>query len=180
MFKTITTLPTVFAACALLNLPMAVHAADGEVQITGMITANTCVVTSGTAGLHTVTLPTVMANTLDQAGKTAGRTPFTVELSSCSPDTGNVALYFEPGADTDMATGRLNNTGAATGVQVGLLNSSMVPIGLNQPSAAAQNSQTVSIVSGSASLSYFAEYHATGAAGPGTVSTSTLFSVVYP
>jgi len=56
----------------------------------------------------------------------------------------------------------------------------MVPIGLNQPSAAAQNSQTVSIVSGSASLSYFAEYHATGAAGPGTVSTSTLFSVVYP
>ncbi|QUE78300.1 type 1 fimbrial protein [Stutzerimonas stutzeri] len=180
MFKTITTLPTVFAACALLTLPTAVHAADGEVQITGMITANTCVVTSGTAGLHTVTLPTVMANTLNQAGKTAGRTPFTVELASCSPDSGDVALYFEPGANTDMATGRLNNTGAATGVQVGLLNSSMVPIGLNQPSAAAQNSQTVSIVSGSASLSYFAEYYATGAAGPGTVNTSTFFSVVYP
>lgn len=176
----IMTVPVLFAAFALLTLPQESNAADGEVQITGMVTANTCSVTSGTAGIHTVTLPTVMSSTLSQAGNTAGRTPFSVELASCSPDTGNVALYFEPGTNTDMITGRLNNTGAATNVQVGLLNSSMAPIQLNQSSTALQNSQTVSIVSGSATLNYYAEYYATGAAGPGSVNTSTFFSVTYP
>ncbi|MCQ4286097.1 type 1 fimbrial protein [Pseudomonas stutzeri] len=161
-------------------MPLKSNAADGEVRISGTITANTCDITTGTGGVHTVTLPTVMARTLSEAGKTAGRTPFTVELVNCSPDSGDVALYFEPGANTDMANGRLNNTGAATGVQVGLLNGSMVPIELNQSSASLQNSQTVSIASGSATLSYFAEYYATGAAGAGSVSTSTFFSIVYP
>lgn len=180
MFKKLRPLPVLFAACALLALPLASNAADGEVQITGTITANTCDITTGTGGVHTVTLPTVMASTLSDAGETAGRTPFTVQLANCSPDSGNVALYFEPGTNTDMATGRLSNTGTATGVQVGLLNGSMVPIELNQSSASLQNSQTVSIASGSATLNYFAEYYATGAAGAGSVSTSTFFSIVYP
>lgn len=182
MFKQLTPLPVLFAACALLTLPLKSNAADGEVRISGTITANTCDITTGTGGVHTVTLPTVMARTLSEAGKTAGRTPFTVALVNCSPDSGDVALYFEPGANTDMATGRLKNTSAATatGVQVGLLNGSMVPIELNQSSASLQNSQTVSIASGSATLNYFAEYYATGAAGAGSVSTSTFFSIVYP
>ncbi len=179
MFKKIRPLPILFAACALLALPLASNAADGEVEITGNITANTCEITTGTGGVHTVTLPTVMASALNGAGKTAGRTPFTVQLANCSPNSGNVALYFEPGANTDMASGRLNNTGAATGVQVGLLNASMEQIQLNQPFSS-QNSQTVAITSGSATLNYFAEYHATGAAGAGIVETSTLFSIVYP
>ena len=179
MFKKITTLPVLFAACGLLTLPLKSNAADGEVQITGTITANTCDITTGTGGVHTVTLPTVMEITLNAAGKTAGRTPFTVQLGNCSPNSGNVALYFEPGTYTDMATGRLSNTGAATGVQVGLLNGSMQQIRLNQPFSD-QNSQTVPIVTGSATLNYFAEYYATGAAQAGSVSTSTFFSIVYP
>lgn len=182
MFKKLRPLPVLFAACALLALPLASNAADGEVQITGTITANTCDITTGTGGVHTVTLPTVMASALSDAGETAGRTPFTVQLANCSPDSGNVALYFEPGTNTDMATGRLSNTGTATGVQVGLLNGSMVPIELNQSSASLQNSQTVSIAGGSATLNYFAEYYATGPgqAGVGSVITSTFFSIVYP
>ena len=179
MFKKIRPLPILFAACALLALPLASNAADGQVEITGTITANTCNITTGNAGLHTVTLPTVMTRTLSEAGKTAGRTPFTVQLAECSPISGNVALYFEPGANTDMATGRLSNTGTATGVQVGLLNDSMQQIQLNQPFSG-QNSQTVSIASGSATLNYFAEYYATVAAQAGSVSTSTFFSIVYP
>ena len=180
MFKKIRPLPILFAACALFALPLASNAADGEVQITGAITANTCDITTGTGGVHTVTLPTVMERTLSGAGKTAGRTPFTVQLANCSPVSGDVALYFEPGANTDMATGRLSNTGTATEVQVGLLNGSMVPIELNQSTALLQKSQTVSIATGSATLNYFAEYYATGVAGAGSVSTSTFFSIVYP
>ncbi len=181
MFKQITTLPVLFAACALLALPLESNAADGDGQvvISGNITANTCVITSGTGGVQTVTLPTVMADTLNAAGKTAGTTPFTVQLSSCSPESGDVALYFEPGANTDMATGRLNTVGAAN-VQVNLLNDSMERIELNQPSPTAQKSQTVSIAGGSATLNYFAEYYATGVAGTGAVNTSTFFSIVYP
>lgn len=179
MFKKIRPLPILFAACALLALPLVSHAVDGEVQISGTITANTCDITTGSLGVHTVTLPTVMASTLDADGKTAGRTPFTVQLANCSPDSGNVALYFEPGTNTDMATGRLSNTGDATGVQVSLLNESMELIELDQPFSG-QNSQTVPIVTGSATLNYFAEYYATGAAGAGTVNTSTFFSIVYP
>ena len=80
-----------------------------------------------------------------------------------------------------METGRLsNNNGTATGVQVGLLNDSMESIELNQSSAFLQNSQTVSVDGGSATLNYFAEYYATGAAQAGTVNTSTLFSIIYP
>lgn len=180
MFKKLRPLPVLFAACALLALPLASNASDGEVQITGNITTNTCLITTGSGGEHTVTLPTVMASALNGAGKTAGRTPFTVQLASCVPDSGNVALYFEPGVNTDMATGRLINTGAASEVQVRLLNDVMVPIELNQSTALLQKSQTVSIESGSATLNYFAEYYATGAAGTGSVNTSTFFSIVYP
>lgn len=179
MFKKITTLPVLFAACALLTLPLESNAADGEVLIIGEITANTCDITTGNAGLHTVALPTVMARTLNADGKTAGRTPFNVQLDNCSPDSGNVALYFEPGVNTDMAVGRLKNTGTAANVQVSLLNESMELIELDQPFSG-QNSQTVPIVTGSATLNYFAEYYATGAAGAGTVDTSTSFSIVYP
>lgn len=183
MFKKIRPLPILFAACALLALPLASNAADGEVKITGAIIANTCKVTGGTGGTGSileVSLPTVMTSALSEAGKTAGRTPFTVQLADCSADSGDVALYFEPGANTDMATGRLSNTGTATEVQVGLLNGSMVPIELNQSTALLQKSQTVSIATGSATLNYFAEYYATGVAGAGSVSTSTFFSIVYP
>lgn len=179
MVKKTTILPVLFAACASLALPLASNAADGEVQIKGTINTNTCDITTGTGGVHTVTLPTVMASALSEAGKTAGRTPFTVQLANCSPNSGNVALYFEPGTNTDMATGRLKNIDNATAVQVGLLNDSMQQIQLNQPFSG-QSSQTVSIASGSATLNYFAEYYATGAAGAGTVSTSTFFSIVYP
>lgn len=180
MFKKIRPLPILFAACALLALPLASNAADGEVQITGNITTNTCDISTGILGVHTVTLPTVMASALSGAGETAGRTPFTVELINCSPDSGDVALYFELGANTDMATGRLSNTGTATGVQVRLLNGDMTPIELHKLNAFAQNSKSVSIASGSATLNYFAEYYATGAAVAGTVNTSTFFSIDYP
>lgn len=180
MFKKIRPLPILFAACALLALPLASNAADGEVRITGNITTNTCEITTGSGGVHAVTLPTVMASALSGAGETAGRTPFTVQLANCSPDSGIVALYFELGANTDMATGRLINTGAASEVQVRLLNGDMTPIALNQLTSLAQNSKSVSIASGSATLNYFAEYYATGVAQAGTVSTSTFFSIDYP
>ena len=45
-------------ASLLTLLPLGSQAADGEINITGKITANTCDITSGTAGKQAVTLPT--------------------------------------------------------------------------------------------------------------------------
>ena len=170
-------------ASLLALLPLGSQTADGEINITGKITANTCDITSGTAGKQAVTLPTIMANSLQSAGATAGRTPFTITLANCTPDSGKVALYFEPGAGTDMTTGKLKNTAAsasaAGNVQVALLNADLSDIALDQP-LGSQNSQWVDITTGSADLSYFAEYYTqAGSATAGDVKADTYFTLTY-
>lgn len=117
------------ASSLLALIPLATHAAgDGEINITGKIVANTCDITSGNAGKQAVILPTIPARSLQDAGATAGRTPFTITLANCTPpDSGKVGLYFEPGVGTDMSTGKLKNSAAsaADNVQVGLLNADL-------------------------------------------------------
>ena len=162
-------------------IPAASYAADGTITFNGNITAQTCQVSgSGGASNFTVTLPTVSTTALSADGQTAGATPFNIALKNCSPDSGNALTYFEPGATVDTTTGRLrNSTGTAQKVQVGLLNSdfSVIKLGAAQ---ASQNSQSVAISSGSATLNYFAQYVATGGAGgAGRVNTTTLYSIVY-
>ena len=172
---------SILIASLLALLPLGSQAADGEINITGKITANTCDITSGTAGKQAVTLPTIMANSLQSAGATAGRTPFTITLANCTPDSGKVALYFEPGAGTDMTTGKLKNTAAsaAGNVQVALLNADLSDIALDQPQGS-QNSQWVDITTGSADLSYFAEYYTqAGSATAGDVKADTYFTLTY-
>ena len=173
--------PSTLLATVLALAPLTSQATDGEINITGKITANTCDITSGTAGKQAVTLPTIMANSLQSAGATAGRTPFTITLANCTPDSGKVALYFEPGTGTDMTTGKLKNTAAtaASNVQVALLNADLSDIALDQPQGS-QNSQWVDITAGSADLGYFAEYYSqAGSATAGDVKADTYFTLTY-
>lgn len=166
---------------ALTLLPLMAQATDGEINITGTIVDNTCDITSGTGGKHAVVLPTVSANALTAAGTTAGRTPFAISLTNCTPTSGKVSLFFEPGSGTDMSTGKLKNTAAsgATNVQVGLSNADFSPIILNEPQAT-QNSQLVDITSGAATLTYFAEYYsAPGGVMAGPVKADTFFTLTY-
>lgn len=172
---------TALAASLLVILPSTSQAADGEINITGKVTANTCTITSGVGGKQAVTLPTVTANSLQGLGVTAGRTPFTILLSGCTPVSGKVALYFEPGVGTDMTTGKLKNTAAlpAENVQVGLLNADFSNIALDNPETS-QNSQLVDITSGSAALNYFAEYYTLGGTTTaGDVKADTHFTLAY-
>lgn len=172
---------TLLATSLLTLLPLAAQAADGEINITGKIVANTCDITSGNAGKHAVLLPTISANSLQSAGETAGRTPFTITLANCTSDSGKVGLYFEPGVGTDMSTGKLKNSAAtaASHVQVGLLNADLSNIALDQPQGN-QNSQWVDISGGSAELSYYAEYYtAAGGATAGDVKADTYFTLTY-
>lgn len=157
------------------------HAADGTITFNGQITAQTCTINGNGSGAKdfTVTLPTVSASTLSSAGNTAGRTGFKIALTGCTPNTGNVHTFFEAGPTTDATTGNLIvNAGGATNVQIGLLNSdfSAVKAGFAD---ASQNSKVVAIATGSATLPYYAQYVATGAATAGVANSSVMYTIAY-
>ncbi|VVP52034.1 fimbrial protein [Pseudomonas fluorescens] len=156
-------------------------AADGTITINGQVTANTCTIDGNGSSQKdfTVTLPAVSASALGSAGQTAGRTPFSINLSGCTPTSGNVHTYFEAGPTTDSSTGRLVLVGGgASNVQIGLMNNDLTDIKAGFADAL-QNSKPVSVVSGSATLSYYAQYFATGAATPGAANSSVMYTISY-
>jgi len=175
-----TQLIAALAFAGALAISQSASAADGNITFNGEVTGQTCAINGGTNDL-VVTLPTVAASALDTVGKTAGLTPFNIDLTGCAATPGKVRVAFEPGATVDASTGRLRTTGGATNVQIGLRNAadtSTINLGA---AAAGQNSTAVDIVNGNASLRYTAEYVATGgAATVGLVTTSVVYSLAYP
>lgn len=164
------------ALAALATLSQQALAADGTISFTGSIQGSTCVINAGSPNVS-VTLPPVAATTLSAAGQTAGTTPFQIGLTGCS-GAASAHTFFEVGTNTDLATGRLKNTGTAGNVQVSLLNDDLSQIDAAKPDGA-QNSTPVSLASGSATLKYRAQYYATGAATAGTVTTTVAYTIAY-
>ncbi|MBF7683554.1 type 1 fimbrial protein [Acinetobacter sp. B5B] len=170
------------ALVAVVATITATHASDGTITITGSVTDKTCNIATAAGKNFTVALPTVSKQTLANAGDVAGRTPFTINLDNCSE--GKVATYFEPGANVDFNSGRLNNkNGSARNVQVQLLgsNNGFLPILATNPtvSGSQTNSQWVDVANGKADLNYYAEYYATNAVTAGSVSTSVQYTIIY-
>ena len=168
----------ILAASALALGSVAAHAADGTVTINGMVTDQTCEVSANSKDI-TVTLPTVGVGSLATAGTTAGRTPFTINLENCK--AGQVSAFFETGGNVDAASGRLNNTGNASNVQVQLLSDSsvVIPVLANAAQAPVTTKATVAKDADSAALNYYAEYYATGDATVGNVATSVQYTINY-
>lgn len=168
----------ILAASALALGSVAAHAADGTVTINGKVTDQTCKVSANSKDI-TVTLPTVGVGSLATAGTTAGRTPFTINLENCK--AGQVSAFFETGGNVDAASGRLNNTGNASNVQVQLLSDSsvVIPVLANAAQAPVTTKATVAKDGDSAALNYYAEYYATGAAKAGDVATSVKYTINY-
>lgn len=154
-------------------------AADGEITFVGKITSATCKINNGQPDFQ-VTLPTVSVQTLNSAGKTAGRTPFNISLSECDEGLKQVSVYFEPGSYTSMADNRLiNSINPNSNVEIQLMNSNLSVIKLSE-GVTGQSSQVVPVQNGNASLTYFAEYYATGAAEAGAVQSATEYTIIYP
>lgn len=168
----------ILAASALALGSVAAHATDGTVTINGKVTDQTCKVSANSKDI-TVTLPTVGVGSLATAGTTAGRTPFTINLENCK--AGQVSAFFETGGNVDAASGRLNNTGNASNVQVQLLSDSsvVIPVLANAAQAPVTTKATVAKDADSAALNYYAEYYATGAAKAGDVATSVQYTINY-
>jgi type 1 fimbria pilin len=144
-------------------------------------------VASCTVSAPPVVLPTVSTSALPN-GATAGRTAFSISLSGCSSGITQATAYFEPGASIDSATGNLkNSSGTAGNVEVQLLNgaggsaTAFSAIDLRGSTSVAQNSGQFAVNGGGASMNYYAQYIATGAAAAaGSVNTSVTFTLNYP
>lgn len=178
MKKMIAVIGTV-AAVQLAFLPAA-HAVDGTVTINGSVSSQTCTINGNGSGAadFTVGMPAVAAPALTTDGAVAGRTPFTIAVTGCSTKSGTVATWFEPGGNVDATTNRLKNTasGGAANVQIGLQNADLSAIipGTSLPGT------NIDTTSGDASMSYFAQYVATGgAAGAGAVNSSITYLMSY-
>ncbi|MDF3834777.1 fimbrial protein, partial [Cupriavidus basilensis] len=171
-----TKLLSTMIAAGVIALSQNALAADGTITFNGSITAQTCTINGGVAATNfTVTLPPVSSASLASAGQTAGRTPFNIALTNCTGTGGNVHTYFEAGSTTD-ASGNLNlDANGATNVQLGLLNSDATAIKAGYADAS-QNSKAVAITGGSATLSYFVQYVATGVATAGAATSKVLYT----
>jgi major type 1 subunit fimbrin (pilin) len=164
------------------------QAADGTISFLGTVSDSTCSingVTSGSAADVSVTLPTVPASSLAAQGAVAGTsspTDLTFALTGCTGTATKVVAGFENGPTVDQDTGYLTNqagAGAASNVQVRLLNSSMLPIKITTGENNTLAGNSAKITDGAANLKYFAQYYATGAATAGTVNTSVQYTMQY-
>jgi major type 1 subunit fimbrin (pilin) len=164
------------------------QAADGTISFTGTVSDTTCSINgtaSGSPADLSVTLPTVSASTLASQGSVAGTsspTDLVFALTNCSGTATKAIASFENGPTVDQTTGYLKNqaaAGAATNVQVRLLNASLLPINITtgENNSIANNAAT--ITGGNANLKYFAQYYATGKATSGAVNTTVQYTMQY-
>lgn len=169
---------TIISLGLLLTATQVNASSDGTISFNGKIDSQTCTVkVNGGDSSATVTLPDISSSRLQTAGQIAGNTRFSIDLSACSVETGNVYAYFEQGANVN-ADGRLINTGSAKNVELQLLDDAGTV--LNAGSTAQTNAPlTKKLVEGAASLNYSAQYYATAAATAGNVISSVTYSISY-
>lgn len=172
---------SVWLALGALVVSASASAQNATVAFTGNLVAPSCVVQAngGASGNATVTLPTVLTSSLAGAGQRTGRTNWTLQVGT--PATPclhrNVRADFT-NAGYVNASGRLNNAGTARNVEVVVRNNvSGQDINLRTNA----NTPTVAVpASGVAILNYSADYYATAATSPGSVTTNVQYTITYP
>ena len=161
---------------AIFALPLlsagAVQAAEsGQVNFTGQIMADSCVVSSTT---QNVDLGLVSKSSIANAGMSSPKVPFSIDLSNC--DAGQPVMLKMTANAVGGETDIIQTTGAATGVGVGVWESgagSRLAIGNNSVSKAADGS-------GVLSFPFEAAYVSLGNVAAGTANATATFEVFYP
>ncbi len=169
------------AALIAVLAPLSANAADGTITFKGKVTDKTCTISTPGGRDFTVNLPTVPVSALEK-WQTAGRTPFSINLTNCS--SGNVATYFEPGSTVDAKNGTLINRAAnpAAMVHLQLLGSNNEVLRIEAAGAglAQKNSQWVKVnADGTANLNYYVQYYGYVHVTPGDVSSSVRYTIIY-
>jgi len=151
------------------------QAADGNIEFTGDIVANSCKVT-GTSGVNVgVDLGKVNVDALKTSGAYAAPTPFTIKLSDCA-SVNSASVTFDGTLDSvNHSLLKLSHTGnVAKNVAVGIYeadSSTLIPL--------LTKSAAKTVIDGAADLSFVAKYVATGKAEAGTANASATFTVKY-
>lgn len=153
------------------------------VQVNGLVTGSTCYVALEGSTNPVVVLPKVAASQLNSAGKTAGETKITLEMTGCNlTDNQRVVPYFSPGGNLNDSGERLKNVavnGAAVNVELELLHQGKAINLGNSAGNQGAGSVVVREAGGSATIEYAVRYYATGQAEPGNVHSSMLWEVQY-
>lgn len=166
----------------------AAQAADGQITFNGTVVTSSCKIQVGdNATTSTLNLNKVATSQLKAQGDKSGRMGFKVSVYDCATSGAGiptqVGLTFEPGASVNPVTHQLtagSAAGAATGVEIAILNDKQEKILLGQPHASS-NSQFVPITDGKAVLNYSAEYvAATDTVTAGSMSATLAYSLTYP
>ncbi len=153
-------------------------AADGQVVVSGQVTATTCQINGSSAGdvVQNVTLPTVSELALAAPASFAGTTGVAFAISGCDVGTTVAEAHFEPVTGAFTANGNMANTAGspADKVEIQLLDKNYEVINLLSGSA------TADLVGGAGTLQMYARYYApTGGATAGDVAGSAMFSLTY-
>jgi len=169
-----------------LALSSSVYAADGTINFTGDISANTCTIDGDAAGAasKTVALGSVPASALSALGQTAGNKQFTLVLSDCSTALTTVAARFES-LELASADGRLKlsppagATPNAENVEIVLYdnNGNMQPVNGEIP--AGSYIELTGTTTKAATLNYIAAYYATGEATVGPANSVVSYTLSY-
>jgi major type 1 subunit fimbrin (pilin) len=173
-------------AIALVAIPVSPVAAasDGTIEITGRITATTCLVEGKPPGsgsvMKAVDFGDISAGNLVTEGQTSGDRGFQIEIGGNAEciDGGLAKIRFDPASPAlDRATGRLNIDGgvdAAKNVQIQIANQDGTPINMYT-----EDSQGATISGNSAVIPLIARYYSMGKAEKGTANSRVGFQVVY-
>ena len=150
----------------------------GTMAFTGTLTAASCNVDS-----PSITLVTTPVSLLGSAGLFAGRKAFNVTLSGCSGSYANVGLHFVyDSSKINSATGCLKNTdsgaAAAKYVEICLRDNNLNKLDLYTNTLESSSTQ-YTVANGVTTITYYAEYTATGIAEEGTVHASSTFNLFY-
>ena len=161
-------------AAGAANMAMAAE----TITFQGNIFANTCIVQVNGQASPTVTLPTVGTADLGSVGKTAGATPFTVDLTGCETTADDVQVRFVAHTEAGANLG-LDTSSTASNVVVQLLEGYAGGTAIDFSGGVAVTS-TKTTASGAASFPLTAQYYATGIATAGTVQAIADYEVIYP
>ena len=168
------------SSIGLVVLSSSVFAADGTIDFTGSITANTCTIDgSTTSTTKTVDLGSVPASALSTVGQTAGNKSFSFVLTNCSSSATKVATRFESlvaSPEGYLSLTGAGSTGVAENVQVGIYDAA----GELQPvNGVIPTTSYVDLDNGDATLNYTAAYYATGVATPGDANAQVSYTLSY-
>ncbi|WP_241627492.1 fimbrial protein [Rosenbergiella epipactidis] len=168
--------------------PGAFAQSQSTVVFDGEVVSDTCSIVSTDLN-QTVHLPTVSAQDLNTAGKTAGSKDFSINVENCPNTLKHVTAHFEANNGTlgyDVKTHNVSNmfkdtSGAANpaapakDVQVRIFDQD----GTTQVEVAGTDGQSIPISSGKAKIPYVAAYYSTGAATAGKVLATVAYTLVY-